>query len=110
MRLFSAFVIAASATAALSACTWVPIEPTGKAVRVLPPGPVPAECSKQGEVVVSVKAKVGFINRNPLKVKDELETLARNEAPSAGANTIQAEGEPADGSQRFNAYQCPAGR
>jgi hypothetical protein len=90
-----------------SACTWVPMEQSGRSVRVLPPGPVPAGCQQQGEVVVSVKNKVGFINRNPLKVKDELETLARNEAPSAGANTVQAQGEPADGSQRFSAFRCP---
>lgn len=96
-----------AASAALSACTWVPIEQGGKAVRVLPAGPAPAGCEQQGEVVVSVKSKVGFINRNPLKVKDELETLARNEAPSASANAVQAQGEPADGSQRFNAFRCP---
>lgn len=108
MRHLSAVVLAAS-VAALSACTWVPIEQSGKSVRVLPAGAVPAGCQKQGEVVVSVKDRVGFINRNPLKVKDELETLARNEAPSAGANTVQPTGEPADGSQRFDAYRCPAG-
>ncbi|GHH54287.1 MULTISPECIES: DUF4156 domain-containing protein [Gammaproteobacteria] len=95
------------ASVALSACTWVPIEQAGKAVRVLPAGPVPAGCVQQGEVVVSVKNRVGFINRNPLKVKDELETLARNEAPSAGANAVQPQGEPADGSQRFTAFRCP---
>lgn len=92
--------------ALLSACTWVPIEPGGKAVRVVAPGPLPAGCRVQGEVVVSVKDKVGFVQRNALKVKDELETLARNEAPSAGANAVQAQGEPVAGSQRFNALQC----
>lgn len=99
-------LVVAAATA-LTACTWVPIEQGGKAVRVLPAGPVPAGCEQQGEVVVSVKDRVGFINRNPLKVKDELETLARNEAPSAGANAVQAQGEPAAGSQRFTAFRCP---
>ena len=73
-----------------AACTWVPIEQSGKSVQVLPAGPVPAGCQQQGEVVVSVKSKVGFYNRNPLRVQEELETLARNEAPSAGANAVQA--------------------
>jgi len=54
-----------------------------------------------------VKSKVGFYNRNPLRVQEELETLARNEAPSAGANAVQAAAAPADGSQRFAAFQCP---
>lgn len=104
MRLpIACFLIAVSA----SACTWVPIEQGGKAVRVLPQGQVPAGCQQQGEVVVSVKNKVGFLHRNPLKVQDELETLARNEAPSAGANAIQAQGQPSDGEQRFSAWRCP---
>ena len=100
--LLAAVLIAPAATA----CTWVPIESSGKSVRVLPPGQVPAGCQQRGEVVVSVKNKVGFYNRNPLRVQEELETLARNEAPSAGANAVQAEGPPADGSQRFTAWQC----
>ena len=100
-------LIAASLIAlAATACTWVPIEADGKAVRVLASGTVPAGCEQKGEVVVSVKNKVGFYNRNPLRVQEELETLARNEAPSAGANAVQAEGKPADGSQRFNAFRC----
>ncbi|MCD7099584.1 DUF4156 domain-containing protein [Stenotrophomonas sp. MMGLT7] len=93
--------------ATTAACTWVPIDSSGKAVRVLPPGPLPAGCQPKGEVVVSVKSKVGFYNRNALRVQEELETLARNEAPSAGANAVQAQGQPSDGSQRFSAFQCP---
>jgi len=41
----------------VTACTWVPIEPAGKATRVLPAGPVPAGCISKGEVVVTVKSK-----------------------------------------------------
>jgi hypothetical protein len=74
---------------------------------VLPAGPLPTGCIDKGEVVVTVKSKVGFYNRNPLRVQEELETLARNEAPSAGANAVQAAAPPADGSQRFAAFQCP---
>jgi len=100
---FASALIATFATA----CTWVPIDTNGKAVRVIPAGQGAAGCEQKGEVVVSVKNKVGFYNRNPLRVQEELETLARNEAPSAGANAVQAQGQPVDGSQRFNAYLCP---
>lgn len=100
--LLSAFILGATA-----ACTWVPMEASGKTVRVLPAGQVPSGCQNKGEVVVTVKSKVGFYNRNPLRVQEELETLARNEAPSAGANALQAAAPPADGSQRFLAFQCP---
>lgn len=106
MRVVFASVVIACLAAA---CTWVPIEPDGKAIRVIPAGQSTAGCEQKGEVVVSVKNRVGFYNRNPLRVQEELETLARNEAPSAGANAVQAQGQPVDGSQRFTAYQC-AGR
>ena len=104
MRVF----LIAAVLATTAACTWVPIESSGKTVRVLPSGPVLPGCVNKGEIVVSVKNKVAFYERNPLRVQEELETLARNEAPSAGANAVQAAGLPADGSQRFVAYHCPA--
>jgi hypothetical protein len=81
--------------------------PEAAAVRVIPPGAAPAGCEKRGEVGVTVKDNVAFYERNELRVRDELETLARNEAPGIQANTVQALGEPADGSQRFAAWRCP---
>ena len=102
MRLIAASLILLSATA----CTWVPIESSGKAVRVIPAGAAPAGCVARGEIAVSVKNKVGFYERNALRVQEELETLARNEAPSVAANTVQPLSAPADGEQRFAAWQC----
>jgi len=90
----------------LSGCTWVSLAPGAKAVRVIPAGAAPAGCTKQGEVSVSVKNSVAFYERNALRVRDELETLARNEAPGINANTLQPLGEPSNGEQRFAAYQC----
>lgn len=90
----------------LAACTWVPLEPEAKQVRVVPPGNPPAGCTRAGEIEVSVKHSVGFYDRDPLKVRDELETLARNRAPGVPADTLQAAGDPADGSQRFSAWNC----
>lgn len=91
----------------LAACTWVPIQPEAKAVRVIAAGPAPAGCTRLGDVEVSVKHSVAFYQRNPVKVRDELETLARNEAPGLGANVIQPLDEPAGGTQRFAAWRCP---
>lgn len=100
MRL--AIVVALALTA--SACTWVHMAPGASAVRVVS-GP-PAGCEKRGEVEVSVKHSVAFIERNSLRVREELETLARNEAPGIGADTIHALDAPVDGSQRFAAWRC----
>ena len=61
--------------------------PGASAVKVVD-GP-PAGCSKRGEIEVSVKDSIAFYERNELRVREELETLARNEAPGLGADTIQ---------------------
>ena len=88
----------------LSACTWVHMAPGASAVKVA--AAAPSGCEKRGEVEVSVKHNVAFIERNPIKVRDELETLARNEAPGLQADTIHPLVEPAGGSQRFAAWRC----
>ena len=51
-------------------------------------------------MVVSVKHNVAFYERNALRVREELETLARNEAPGLQADTIQPLSAPADGEQQ----------
>jgi len=46
------------------------------------------------------------LQRNPERVRAELEMLARNEAAQLGANTIVAMGPPAGDAQTFEAYDC----
>lgn len=89
-----------------TACTWVHMAPGASAVRVIPAGAAPSGCEQRGEIAVSVKGKVGFYERNPLRVREELETLARNEGPGLQADTLQPLEEPRDGEQRFAAYRC----
>ena len=89
-----------------SGCTWVHMAPGASAVRVISAGGPPAGCTKRGEVAVSVKDSVAFYERNNLRVREELETLARNEAPELDADTIQPLAPPLDGDQRFAAYHC----
>ena len=96
--------IALAFAVALSSCTWVHMAPGASAVRVVT-GP-PAGCTNRGEVEVSVKDSVAFYNRNALRVQEELETLARNEAPGLGADTVQPLGPPKEGSQRYAAWKC----
>lgn len=92
----------------LGACTWVKMEPGGTRVRVLALDAPTAGCARLGEVGVSVKDRVAFYQRNDLKVRDELETMARNEAVSLGADAIQPLEEPVAGEQRFIALRCGA--
>ncbi|MBD9370519.1 DUF4156 domain-containing protein [Xanthomonas sp. XNM01] len=90
----------------LAACTWVPMKPEAKAVQVIAAGQAPAGCTKLGDIEVSVKHNIAFYERNQLRVREELETLARNEAPGLGADTLQPLGEPLGGSQRFAGWRC----
>ncbi len=90
----------------LGACTWVKLEPEGKATRVAREEEDLSYCERRGEITVSVKHNVAFIERNALKVRDELETMARNEARDMSADTVRAAEEPLYGEQRFTAYAC----
>ena len=83
MRLpIAAALLAATFATGLTACTWVHMAPGASAVRVV--SAAPANCQNRGEVEVSVKERLGPYERNTLRVRDELETLARNEAPGLG--------------------------
>ena len=93
-------------TTALGGCTWVKMAPGGDLVKVAGAGQDLTVCEKRGEVSVSVKDSLGPYERNDLRVRDELETLARNEAPGLQADTVQPRGEPKDGEQRFAAFRC----
>lgn len=92
------------------ACTFVKMAPGADEVSVVAQGRSLAGCEKRGEVEVSVKDRLGPYERDELRVRDELETLARNEAPSLGADTIQPRAAPDDGVQRFLAFRCAGSR
>lgn len=102
-------LVAAIAAATLGACTWVKMEPQGQGIRVAREAEDLSYCTRRGEVTVSVRDRVAFYERNELKVRDELEVLARNEAPRLQADTVQPLGEPYEGEQRFVALACRGG-
>ena len=96
--------------ALLGACTYgITLDDAGKNVRTAWSGDV-SSCRDLGKVTVSVMDHVGPIDRNDIKVRDELEVMARNEAAKMHADTIKPLGEPTDGSQPWGAYQCGANK
>lgn len=97
--------LAAALALSLTACTWVPIAPEAQKVRVL--RVAPQGCEPVGEIEVEVTNKVALYQRNPIKVTEELETLARNRAVTIPATDIHPLSEPVDGMQRFAAWRCP---
>ncbi|MGV8943480.1 DUF4156 domain-containing protein [Thermomonas sp.] len=103
MRLLPVFA-AAVLFAGLSGCTFVHMAPGASSVKVL--AAAPTGCEKRGEVEVSVKDRLGPYERSEGKVRDELETLARNEAPGVSANSISPLTRPNDGEQRWAMWRC----
>lgn len=88
----------------LSGCTFVHMAPGATKVKVL--AAAPANCEKRGEVEVSVKDRLGPYARSEAQVRDELETLARNEAPGLSADNISPLTPPNDGEQRWAMWRC----
>lgn len=88
-------------------CTWVKLEQSGSRVRVAAASESLSGCAYKGEITTSVTNRLAGIERNSIKVADELETLARNEAAELSANVIKPLSEPVAGEQRFAAYACP---
>ena len=92
----------------LSACNWgITMDPAAKNVRTAWSGDL-SSCREMGKVTVSVMDHVGPVDRNDIRVRDELEVLARNEAAKMNADTIKPLGEPSAGSQPWGVYQCGA--
>lgn len=97
-------IILVAALLAASGCTFVHLAPGAGAVQVL--SAAPGGCVKRGEVEVSVKDRLGPYERSDSQVRDELETLARNEAPALGADRISPLTAPRDGEQRWAMWRC----
>ena len=96
-------MLIAALAMSLPACTFVHMAPSATNVKVLAAAPA---CERRGEAEVSVRHKVGFYERSEAQVRDELETLARNEAPGVGADSISPLGQPVDGTQRWALWRC----
>lgn len=99
-------IILLVSVAMLSACSFVKMAPGGEAVKVAAIGKDMGGCEKRGDITVSVKDRLGPYERDALRVKDELEVLARNEAPGLKADTVQAMAAVNDGSQKWRAFRC----
>ncbi len=92
---------------ALSGCTWVALTPDAEDVRVSASDAL-NDCVHVGTTKARTKTHVWLFGRSDKKVAEELATLARNDAPELGGNTVVAEGPVSDeGVQRFAIYNCP---
>lgn len=100
-KLVSGLLVAAM----LSACTWVKLTPSGEKVRVLSATEV-SSCKKLGKTRAMLKDTIAGIKRSEEKVRNELETLARNSAAEMNGDTIVPASEIEEGKQVFDVYRC----
>jgi len=64
------------------------------------------DCQPKGKTIVSVLAKVGFLNRLEEVVETELLQMARNDAVDSDADTV-VKGESKEfGKRTFELYKC----
>ena len=90
----------------LGGCTWgINPVPGSENVRTAWSGDV-SNCRDLGKITVSVTDHVGPVDRNDIKVRDELQVQARNSAVDMKADTIKPLADPVDGSQPWEAYYC----
>lgn len=90
-----------------SGCAWVALTPDAANVHVESTDRI-GDCELVGTTKARTKSNVGIFARSEEKVAEELATLARNDAPELGGNTVVAEGPVSnDGTQRFSIYACP---
>ena len=87
------------------ACTWVPLTNEGQGVRILSQSEV-VDCEKIGETKARTSDRVVIFSRTDRKVREELDSLARNEAADLGGDTIVRIGTATNGRQSFGVYRC----
>ena len=89
----------------LSACTWVPLSTGGETVRLQAADQV-SGCERLGHTTSRVADHVWIFSRNERAVREELTSLARNEAALMQGDTVVPESAPENGRQSFGIYRC----
>jgi hypothetical protein len=104
LRTFARLIVLAILVS-MCACTWVPLTDEGARVRILKASEV-AGCEKLAETTSRTSDRVVIFARSDRKVREELDSLARNEAADLGGDAIAPIGTPKNGRQSFGVYRC----
>ncbi len=98
-------IIGCAIALTMLSCTWVPLTDEGQSVRVLQ-ADATADCKKVGRIGSKTADRVVIFARSDQKVREELKSLARNEASGLGGDAIVPIGTATDGRQSFDVYRC----
>ena len=100
---------AAICVAALGfACTWVPLTEGGEQVQLASEKAVEA-CRQIGRTVAHTRSKVMLFARGESTIREELQSLARNDAAKMNGTTVAPLGPAVNGEQPFGIYVCGGG-
>lgn len=105
VRTAATFALLIALGAGLVGCTWVRLTDAGAGVRVVD-AVAGAACERIGRVTANSREDVAGVDRSLEKVREELQTLARNEAAGLGADAVVATSPIEDGQQNFDALRC----
>ena len=103
-------IISLFTAALVGGCTWVTPSPetVGKGIAVVDGADV-AHCRLTARADLSVPEKLGTLQRLPEDMQNDLQTLAKNQAASAGDDTVAPLTTQVGGKQTWGLYVCGAG-
>jgi hypothetical protein len=102
------FVAASAAVLLFGGCTWVQLTAAGEQVQFANQKAVEG-CQQVGKTTAHTKAKLWIFARDESTIREELRSLARNDAAVMGGTTVSPLGPAEDGEQTFGIYVCPGG-
>jgi len=97
--------IAAVLAITLSACSWVDTQPGAERVVVIDKYQAES-CQRVGRTETKTLNKLWLLEREEQKIREELLTLARNQANKIGGNALLPLSSPENGKQAFVVYKC----
>ncbi len=90
----------------MNACTWVQLTSAGEQVEIRAINQVPG-CERLGRASSTTMDRLILVDRSTEAQREELITLARNEAANMGGNVIVATTNINNGRQQFDVFRCP---
>lgn len=93
--------------AAMSACSFVSLNPEANNTTVSTSTSSLSNCKFLGNTNASLWSKAETF-QSQKTVESQLDTLARNEAASMGGNTVAPTSEIINGQRSYAVYNCPA--
>ena len=105
MRACKLKILLLGVATALTACSFVSLDPQARDVMVQNDANVLKGCKFLGNTTVSLWSKAETFQRHDT-VKDQLDTLARNEAATMGGDRITPYSAINNGKRTYSVYKC----